>query len=125
MENVKTLKFMCRTEGRMVPGRREECSFLKQSPGKKINEVCCQGLIPNISIIHGGKADAKLDPSTIRGIATVSLLHSFIPIHWVIFSTVGHALPYSHCRRIWSSFACDVYFVTWNNHNYITNHHCW
>ncbi|KAL9316091.1 hypothetical protein ACSQ67_017092 [Phaseolus vulgaris] len=31
------------------------------------------------------------DLSTIGGIATVSLLHSFIPTHWLPFSIVGRA----------------------------------
>ncbi|MBA0617852.1 hypothetical protein Godav_027267 [Gossypium davidsonii] len=31
------------------------------------------------------------DPSTIGGIATVSLLHSFIPTRWLPFSISGHS----------------------------------
>lgn len=36
-------------------------------------------------------ADIAKEVSTIGGIATVSVLHSFIPTHWLPFSIVGRA----------------------------------
>ena len=40
------------------------------------------------------------DLSTIGGIATVSLLHSFIPTHWLPFSIVGRAQKWTLSRTI-------------------------
>ncbi|XP_042406116.1 uncharacterized protein LOC121996272 [Zingiber officinale] len=40
------------------------------------------------------------DLSTIGGIATVSLLHSFIPTHWLPFSVVGRAQKWSLPRTL-------------------------
>lgn len=39
----------------------------------------------------GEMADIAKEVSTIGGIATVSVLHSFIPTHWLPFSIVGRA----------------------------------
>jgi hypothetical protein len=38
--------------------------------------------------------------STIGGIATVSLLHSFIPTHWLPFSIVGRAQKWTLSRTL-------------------------
>ncbi|KVH87598.1 hypothetical protein Ccrd_025119 [Cynara cardunculus var. scolymus] len=40
------------------------------------------------------------DLSTIGGIATVSLLHSFIPTHWLPFSIVGRAQKWTLSRTL-------------------------
>ncbi|MBA0774534.1 hypothetical protein Gotri_009736 [Gossypium trilobum] len=40
------------------------------------------------------------DLSTIGGIATVSLLHSFIPTHWLPFSIVGRAQNWTLSRTL-------------------------
>ncbi|XP_072983606.1 uncharacterized protein [Typha latifolia] len=40
------------------------------------------------------------DASTIGGIATVSLLHSFIPTHWLPFSIVGRAQKWTLSRTL-------------------------
>ncbi|XP_038988253.1 uncharacterized protein LOC103704987 isoform X1 [Phoenix dactylifera] len=40
------------------------------------------------------------DLSTIGGIATISLLHSFIPTHWLPFSIVGRAQKWSLSRTL-------------------------
>ncbi|KAG9452009.1 hypothetical protein H6P81_004913 [Aristolochia fimbriata] len=40
------------------------------------------------------------DLSTIGGIATVSLLHSFIPTHWLPFSVVGRAQKWTLSRTL-------------------------
>ncbi|OVA18884.1 hypothetical protein BVC80_8505g12 [Macleaya cordata] len=40
------------------------------------------------------------DVSTIGGIATVSLLHSFIPTHWLPFSIVGRAQKWTLSRTL-------------------------
>lgn len=43
------------------------------------------------------------DLSTIGGIATVSLLHSFIPTHWLPFSIVGRAQKWTLSRTLFVS----------------------
>jgi hypothetical protein len=40
-------------------------------------------------------AEIAKDVGTIGGIATVSVLHSFIPTHWLPFSIVGRAQNWS------------------------------
>lgn len=40
------------------------------------------------------------DLSTIGGIATVSLLHSFIPTHWLPFSVVGRVQKWTLSRTL-------------------------
>ncbi|CAH9100142.1 unnamed protein product [Cuscuta epithymum] len=47
----------------------------------------------------GGGLSAE-DLSTIGGIATVSLLHSFIPTHWLPFSIVGRAQKWTLSRTL-------------------------
>ncbi|XP_052180286.1 uncharacterized protein LOC127793564 [Diospyros lotus] len=47
--------------------------------------------------MEGIKAE---DLSTIGGIATVSLLHSFIPTHWLPFSIVGRAQKWTLSRTL-------------------------
>lgn len=48
-----------------------------------------------------------VDLSTIGGIATVSLLHSFIPTHWLPFSIVGRAQKWTLSRTLLvSEFSC-------------------
>ncbi|KAM7522684.1 hypothetical protein LguiA_012586 [Lonicera macranthoides] len=47
----------------------------------------------------GGGFSAE-DLSTIGGIATVSLLHSFIPTHWLPFSIVGRAQKWTLSRTL-------------------------
>ena len=42
----------------------------------------------------------KEDLSKIEGIATVSLLHSFIPTHWLPFSIVGRAKKWTLSRTL-------------------------
>ncbi|VFQ71376.1 unnamed protein product [Cuscuta campestris] len=48
---------------------------------------------------RGGGFTAE-DLSTIGGIATVSLLHSFIPTHWLPFSIVGRAQKWTLSRTL-------------------------
>lgn len=43
------------------------------------------------------------DLSKIGGIATVSLLHSFIPTHWLPFSIVGRAQRWTLSRTLFVS----------------------
>jgi hypothetical protein len=45
-------------------------------------------------------ADALDEFTTIGGIATVSVLHSFIPTHWLPFSIVGRAQKWSITRTL-------------------------
>ncbi|CAN1171025.1 hypothetical protein LINPERHAP2_LOCUS29325 [Linum perenne] len=45
------------------------------------------------------------DLSTIGGIATVSLLHSFIPTHWLPFSIVGRAQKWTLSRTLFVTFS--------------------
>lgn len=45
-------------------------------------------------------ADLAKEVSTIGGIATVSVLHSFIPTHWLPFSVVGRAQKWSISRTL-------------------------
>ncbi|WMV56208.1 hypothetical protein MTR67_049593 [Solanum verrucosum] len=45
------------------------------------------------------------DLSTIGGIATVSLLHSFIPTHWLPFSIVGRAQKWTLSRTLLVSYS--------------------
>lgn len=49
--------------------------------------------------MEGGGISAE-DLSTIGGIATVSLLHSFIPTHWLPFSIVGRAQKWTLSRTL-------------------------
>lgn len=42
--------------------------------------------------------DIAKEVGTIGGIATVSVLHSFIPTHWLPFSIVGRAQNWSISR---------------------------
>ncbi|KAF9676334.1 hypothetical protein SADUNF_Sadunf09G0127900 [Salix dunnii] len=64
----------------------------------KYFRVCC------LSIIDAGDSDiiksVPEDLSTIGGIATVSLLHSFIPTHWLPFSIVGRAQKWTLTRTL-------------------------
>ncbi|KDP42902.1 hypothetical protein JCGZ_23844 [Jatropha curcas] len=46
------------------------------------------------------KSFSAEDLSTIGGIATVSLLHSFIPTHWLPFSIVGRAQKWTLSRTL-------------------------
>ena len=48
------------------------------------------------------------DLSTIGGIATVSLLHSFIPTHWLPFSIVGRAQKWTLSRTLFVSKLFDL-----------------
>ncbi|XP_043817723.1 uncharacterized protein LOC110626585 isoform X4 [Manihot esculenta] len=50
------------------------------------------------------------DLSTIGGIATVSLLHSFIPTHWLPFSIVGRAQKWTLSRTLLVSILACVEF---------------
>ena len=54
------------------------------------------------------------DLSTIGGIATVSLLHSFIPTHWLPFSIVGRAQKWTLSRTLlvstFLSLSLSLYF---------------
>ncbi|CAL5354092.1 unnamed protein product [Camellia sinensis] len=52
------------------------------------------------------------DLSTIGGIATVSLLHSFIPTHWLPFSIVGRAQKWTLSRTL--LVMISVKSVVWN-----------
>lgn len=47
-----------------------------------------------------GSGFSAEDLSTIGGIATVSLLHSFIPTHWLPFSIVGRAQKWTLSRTL-------------------------
>ena len=52
------------------------------------------------------------DLSTIGGIATVSLLHSFIPTHWLPFSIVGRAQKWTLSRTLFvSTFPRFCFFL--------------
>jgi hypothetical protein len=48
----------------------------------------------------GGFQWTAEEASTIGGIATVSLLHSFIPTHWLPFSIVGRAQRWPLSRTL-------------------------
>jgi hypothetical protein len=48
----------------------------------------------------GGLRWTAEEASTIGGIATVSLLHSFIPTHWLPFSIVARAQRWSLSRTL-------------------------
>lgn len=51
------------------------------------------------------------DLSTIGGIATVSLLHSFIPTHWLPFSIVGRAQKWTLSRTLLVSKFLSLIFI--------------
>lgn len=60
-------------------------------------------------------ADIAKEVSTIGGIATVSVLHSFIPTHWLPFSIVGRAQKWTISQVLLVSkyfmiFACLLTF---------------
>lgn len=52
------------------------------------------------------------DLSTIGGIATVSLLHSFIPTHWLPFSIVGRAQKWTLSRTLFVSMFFFLFLLT-------------
>ncbi|CAN1251488.1 hypothetical protein LINPERPRIM_LOCUS7743 [Linum perenne] len=53
------------------------------------------------------------DLSTIGGIATVSLLHSFIPTHWLPFSIVGRAQKWTLSRTLFvTAFGAVLHVVS-------------
>lgn len=53
------------------------------------------------------------DLSTIGGIATVSLLHSFIPTHWLPFSIVGRAQKWTLSRTLFVSMFRFFFLHLW------------
>ncbi|GAV72394.1 hypothetical protein CFOL_v3_15882 [Cephalotus follicularis] len=53
------------------------------------------------------------DVSTIGGIATVSLLHSFIPTHWLPFSIVGRAQKWTLSRTLFlTAFGAILHVIS-------------
>ncbi|KAB2068012.1 hypothetical protein ERO13_A08G000076v2 [Gossypium hirsutum] len=53
------------------------------------------------------------DLSTIGGIATVSLLHSFIPTHWLPFSIVGRAQKWTLSRTLFvTAFGAVLHVIS-------------
>lgn len=58
----------------------------------------------------GGGGLSAGDLSTIGGIATVSLLHSFIPTHWLPFSIVGRAQKWTLSRTLLVSTSFFILF---------------
>ncbi|KAJ4883593.1 Uncharacterized protein Rs2_33686 [Raphanus sativus] len=53
------------------------------------------------------------DLSTIGGIATVSLLHSFIPTHWLPFSIVGRAKKWTLSRTLFvTAFGAVLHVIS-------------
>lgn len=54
------------------------------------------------------------DLSTIGGIATVSLLHSFIPTHWLPFSIVGRAQKWTLSRTLFVSMFLSFFIFFFN-----------
>ncbi|KAG8494968.1 hypothetical protein CXB51_012427 [Gossypium anomalum] len=85
----------------------------------KYFRVCC------LSIIDPGDSDiiksmpvfmesfGAEDLSTIGGIATVSLLHSFIPTHWLPFSIVGRAQNWTLSRTLFvTAFGAVLHVIS-------------
>lgn len=63
---------------------------------------------------HGMESGGGLsagDLSTIGGIATVSLLHSFIPTHWLPFSIVGRAQKWTLSRTLLVSTSFFIFHL--------------
>ncbi|MFQ6638842.1 hypothetical protein Gotur_014453 [Gossypium turneri] len=59
------------------------------------------------------------DLSTIGGIATVSLLHSFIPTHWLPFSIVGRAQNWTLSRTLFVSKSPSSNYLCFRSNSHI------
>lgn len=60
--------------------------------------------------VMGSLSFSAEDLSTIGGIATVSILHSFIPTHWLPFSIVGRAQKWTLSRTLLVSTSFSLLF---------------
>lgn len=83
----KKKKREIRKEIENLSDRKKE---LKEEEQKRVKKVKAMAV---------GSISAE-DLSTIGGIATVSLLHSFIPTHWLPFSIVGRAQKWTLSRTL-------------------------